>query len=119
MMHMYASSIFFGKFVATLGSTIRAIRQRLKRSGTGFADLIGTDQSTVSRYEANQVVPSRTVLILLLLLASEEERPAIREAMGDIDEAMLTSQLIKTVSKPVRLELVWVTFRAKAGSPEC
>lgn len=59
---------------------------------TEFADSLGTDQSTISRYESGQVVPSRTVLILLFLLASGAERDAIREAMGDVGEASLMAR---------------------------
>jgi len=57
-----------------------------------FAELIGTDQSTISRYEAGQIEPSRTVWILLFLLASSDEREAIIEAMGDVSEASLASR---------------------------
>lgn len=59
---------------------------------TEFAELLGTDQSTISRYESGQVVPSRTILILLFLLASVAERESIREAMGSVSEAMLMSR---------------------------
>ena len=37
-------------------------------------------------------MPSKTVLILLFLLASEEERSAILEAIGDVNESLLTSR---------------------------
>ena len=48
-----------------------------------FAKLIGANQSTVSRYEADRLVPSRTALILLLQFATEEqERGPIVKALG-------------------------------------
>jgi len=47
-----------------------------------FAETIGTQQSTISRYEAGQLVPSRSMLILLLLLANEDEKSAVAEALG-------------------------------------
>ena len=59
---------------------------------TEFAESLGTDQSTISRYESGQLVPSKTVLILLFLLACEEERGAIRDAMGDVSEASLLAR---------------------------
>jgi transcriptional regulator with XRE-family HTH domain len=65
---------------------------RLKQTMTEFAESLGTDQSTISRYESGQVVPSKTVLILLFLLASGEERDAILEALGDVSEASLLSR---------------------------
>ncbi len=59
---------------------------------TEFAELIGIDQSTISRYEGGQIEPSRTVWILLFLLASSGEREAILEAMGEGSEASLASR---------------------------
>lgn len=59
---------------------------------TEFAELLGTDQSSISRYESGQVVPSKSVLILLFLLASEVERVALHEAMGEVSEAVLLSR---------------------------
>jgi transcriptional regulator with XRE-family HTH domain len=54
-----------------------------------FGDLIGIDHSTISRYEAGTVEPSRTVWTLLFLLASKDEREAILESMGEIGESAL------------------------------
>jgi DNA-binding XRE family transcriptional regulator len=65
-----------------LGSTIRAIRQRLGKTMVEFAELIGCKQSTVSRYEAGKLVPGRSVLILLLQLARGSERPPVMNALG-------------------------------------
>lgn len=69
--------------------TIRTIRQRLNQTMTEFAESLGTDQSTISRYESGHVVPSKTVLILLFLLAAGTERDPIRQAMGEMSEAAL------------------------------
>ena len=55
-----------------------------------FGDLIGIDHSTISRYESGTVEPSRTVWMLLFLLASKDEREAILESMGDVSEATLS-----------------------------
>ena len=67
---------------ATLAKTIRSIRQGLKQTMVQFAESLGTEQSTISRYEAGQLVPSKTVLILLYVLASGDNREAILEALG-------------------------------------
>jgi transcriptional regulator with XRE-family HTH domain len=79
--------------VSTLGSTIRKIRHRQRLNMTEFAELIGADQSTISRYESGQVLPSKTVLILLFLLAEEEERAVIADATGGVDLSALKARL--------------------------
>lgn len=78
--------------MSTLPATIRTIRQRLDQTMNEFAESLGTDQSTISRYESGRVVPSRTVLILLFLLASSHERDVIREAMGEFSEGALLAR---------------------------
>lgn len=92
-MHRYSSSISYQpRIVPDLPNTIRTIRQRLGQTMSDFAESLGTDQSTVSRYEAGQVTPSRTVLILMFLLASEPDRDVIRAAMGEVSEAALLAR---------------------------
>ena len=59
---------------------------------TEFAELIGTDQSTVSRYESGRILPSKTTLIVLLLLSREEEKAPILAAMGEVDEHALRTR---------------------------
>jgi transcriptional regulator with XRE-family HTH domain len=92
--------------VPTLPTTIRNIRKRLNQTMTEFAESLGTDQSTISRYESGQVVPSKTVLILLFLLASGTEREPILEAMGEVSDASLLSrykgadEALKRLPKP-------------------
>ena len=74
-----------------------------------FADLIGATNSTISKYESGRLVPSKTVLILLFLLADESEKSSLKEALGVWDEkksqesfpaaeAKLT-ELLKTLRK--------------------
>jgi transcriptional regulator with XRE-family HTH domain len=65
-----------------LPAVIRRIRQAQKMSMTEFAKEIGSTQSTVSRYEAGKLNPSRTVLLLLLQLAEGPERDAILGYLG-------------------------------------
>jgi len=47
-----------------------------------FAEVLGTQQSTISRYESGQLVPSKSVLILLFLIARAREREALAKAIG-------------------------------------
>ena len=47
-----------------------------------FAEMIGCEQSTVSRYESGRLIPGRSVLILLLQLAEDAERTPILTALG-------------------------------------
>jgi transcriptional regulator with XRE-family HTH domain len=58
-----------------------------------FADTIGTEQSTVSRYESGQLNPSRTVLILLLLLAKDKEQEPILAALGIGDDTQMKARI--------------------------
>jgi hypothetical protein len=57
-----------------------------------FADTLGTQQSTVSRYEADQLVPSRSILILLFLLAEGDDRRALSDALGLRDPKTLQAK---------------------------
>ena len=54
-----------------------------------FARLVGSDHTSVSRYESGQIVPGKPILILLLLLAQGDEKPPLAKALGlrDDDEA--------------------------------
>jgi transcriptional regulator with XRE-family HTH domain len=61
---------------------VRGIRKKLGLTMAEFAETLGSDQSTISRYESGQLIPSRTVLILLYLLSSGTEREAIEELLG-------------------------------------
>jgi len=51
-----------------------------------FARLIGLDYTSISRYESDQIVPGRPVLILLLLLAQGDEKPPLVKALGLRDD---------------------------------
>ena len=70
----------------SLASAVSSIRGRLGMTMVEFADLIGATNSTISKYESGRLVPSKTVLILLFLLADESEKPSLREALGVWDE---------------------------------
>lgn len=52
-----------------------------------FGQLIGADHSLVSRYESGKVPPSKTMLILLLLLARGDEKAPLMTALGIGDDA--------------------------------
>lgn len=71
----------------SVAAAIRSIRKRLGESTTEFARRLGVGQSTISKYELNRVTPSRSTLLLLLPLAeSKDEKRAIAEALGgDVD----------------------------------
>jgi transcriptional regulator with XRE-family HTH domain len=76
----------------SLGETISAIRQRLGKTIVEFARLVGSDHTSVSRYESGQIVPGKPILILLLLLAQGDEKPPLVKALGlrDDDETQTT-----------------------------
>jgi len=93
----------------TLATAISSIRGRLGMTMVEFASLIGATDSTISKYESGRLVPSKTVLILLFLLADESEKSTLKEALGVWDEkksqasfpaaeAKLT-ELLKTLRK--------------------
>lgn len=65
-----------------IGIAIRNTRKNLGKTMAEFAEMIGCKQSTVSRYEAGGLAPSRTVLLLLLQLAKGVDRDAILESLG-------------------------------------
>jgi transcriptional regulator with XRE-family HTH domain len=73
----------------TVGGAIFAIRNRMDRTMVEFARIIGTDHSTVSKYESGKVPPSSSMLILLLLLARGDERAPLLKALGIGDDAEL------------------------------
>jgi transcriptional regulator with XRE-family HTH domain len=72
--------------LSSLGETISAIRQRLGKTMVEFARLVGSDHTSVSRYESGQIVPGKPILILLLLLAQGDEKPALVKALGLRDD---------------------------------
>ena len=81
---------FQRNLLESLGKTITTVRRRLKMTMTEFASLIGSDNSTISRYEAGRIIPSKPVLILLLLLAHAEERKPFMEALGVGEETPIS-----------------------------
>jgi len=70
----------------SLGETISTIRQRLGKTMVKFGRLIGSDHTSVSRYESDQIVPGKPILILLLLLAQGDEKPPLVKALGLRDD---------------------------------
>lgn len=51
-----------------------------------FARLVGSDHTSVSRYESDQIVPGKPILILLLLLAQGDEKAPLVKALGLRDD---------------------------------
>jgi transcriptional regulator with XRE-family HTH domain len=72
--------------LSSLAETISAIRQRLGKTMVEFARLVGSDHTSVSRYESGQIVPGKPILILLLLLAQGDEKPPLVKALGLRDD---------------------------------
>lgn len=68
--------------VRDLSKAVRSIRKRLGLNMTAFAERIGAGQSTVSRYESGKMLPSRSVLMLLLGHAEGDEREPILRELG-------------------------------------
>jgi len=58
----------------TLGERIARIRKRLRKSQSEFADIIGSQQNSISRYETDRVVPGVDVLWRLHGLAEHDEK---------------------------------------------
>ncbi|MGA2329851.1 MAG: helix-turn-helix transcriptional regulator [Bryobacteraceae bacterium] len=65
-----------------IGIAIRNTRKNLGKTMAEFAEMIGCKQSTISRYEAGRLTPSRAVLIVLLQLAKGADREIILERLG-------------------------------------
>jgi transcriptional regulator with XRE-family HTH domain len=116
-MHMYASSIFF-HIVPTLGQTIKTIRSRLRQTMAEFAETLGTQQSTISRYEAGQLLPNKSVLILLYLLAEDDERSTISEALGINDPKILEEKFSNAKAQLEVLKHTQQTTAQRSGSTD-
>jgi transcriptional regulator with XRE-family HTH domain len=98
----------------TVSGAIFAIRNRMGRTMVEFAQIIGTDQSTISKYESGKVPPSDTVLILLLLLARGDERVPLLKALGIGDDAEL--QAVYQGALASLLEYDRIATRARSKS---
>lgn len=61
-----------GKESEIFPDTIRAFREKLGLSQTEFAERLGRDNSTVSKWESGQKSPGKKSILLLKKLASEE-----------------------------------------------
>ena len=70
----------------TLGEEIRRIRTRLRKSQEEFADLLGSQRNSISRYEANKVEPGLSILWRLHGIAEPDEKETfaaeIRKQVG-------------------------------------
>lgn len=69
-------------FVAALGDVIRGIRKRRGETMVQFAKGLGTDQSMISRYESNKVVPSKSMALLIASVAEPSERAELLKLIG-------------------------------------
>jgi transcriptional regulator with XRE-family HTH domain len=66
-----------------LGLTLRRIREARGLTMTQFAHILGCNQSSVSRYEAGKLVPSRTVLLLAMRVATRvRDRSSLGAYLG-------------------------------------
>lgn len=67
-----------------IAGAIQAIRKRRGQSMRAFSKSLGLSHSAVSGYEAGRIIPSRSMLLLLLPLASEDaEKAPILAALGE------------------------------------
>jgi len=75
---------------ATLGDRIRLVRTRLRKNQSEFAQILGSQRTSVSRYEKNKVVPGIGILRGLRNLAEPEEEEAFEhEIIRQIGMAIL------------------------------
>jgi transcriptional regulator with XRE-family HTH domain len=79
-----------------------------------FAQIIGTDQSTISKYESGKVPPSDTVLILLLLLARGDERAPLLKALGIGDDAEIQAIYQGAIDSLLEYDRLAARVRAKS-----
>jgi transcriptional regulator with XRE-family HTH domain len=75
------SSAAEGVFLSELSQAIRQIRERLGANTTEFGNLIGANQSTVSRYELGRTIPGYIHLGALLQIAEGTEKNPILDAL--------------------------------------
>ena len=70
----------------TLGERIRRVRTRLRKNQSEFAQILGSQQTSVSRYEKDKVQPGLSILYKLHALAERDEKEAfaaeIRRQIG-------------------------------------
>jgi transcriptional regulator with XRE-family HTH domain len=69
-----------------LGERIRRIRTRHRKSQEEFADILGSQRNSISRYEKDKVEPGLAILSKLHALAEQDEKEAfaaeIRRQIG-------------------------------------
>jgi transcriptional regulator with XRE-family HTH domain len=82
-----------------LGEKIRCIRTRLRKSQGEFAEILGSQQNSVSRYEKDKVEPGLGVLWKLHGLAERDEKEAfVIEIRRQIGIALLGQEATVEVS---------------------
>jgi len=79
-----------------------------------FGRLVGTDHSSVSRYESGQIVPGTAVLILLLLLAQGDEKAPLLKALGLHDDAEIQQVFRGAVESLVEYERLAARSRSRS-----
>jgi transcriptional regulator with XRE-family HTH domain len=65
----------------SLGERIRRVRAHLRKDQAEFAEILGSQQTSVSRYERNKVVPGIAILSKLHDLAPPEDKPAFADEL--------------------------------------
>src|ERR1035441_929651 len=68
-----------GYSMESLGEKIWRVRTRLRKTQREFAEILGSQQNSVSRYEKDKVVPGIAVLSILHNLADVEDKPAFAD----------------------------------------
>jgi transcriptional regulator with XRE-family HTH domain len=64
-----------------IGGAIRRVRIRLRKGQREFAEMLGSQSNSISRYEGNRVQPSLPVLWKLYHLAEPDEKPLFEDAI--------------------------------------
>jgi transcriptional regulator with XRE-family HTH domain len=66
-----------------VGAAIRRMRGRLRKSQLEFAEVLGSQRSSISRYEINLVQPSLPILWKLYNMAEKDEKETFEVAMRE------------------------------------
>jgi len=96
----------------TIAESVRNIRKRLSKNQMQFAEMLGCQRNTVSRYELGQLVPGPRVLAQLLDLAVGHERKIIEaELRGQFKRGSLSSSSSALLGSNGSFELVLQLMR--------
>ena len=75
--------------MTVLSQALRSIRTRRGETTSRFGEMLGCHQATISKYERGNIVPSRSMLLLVYRLAeTPAEKAAIAEALGGPPESL-------------------------------